>query len=562
MTLTQEMKQYANDMVDGTVRVNKYRKKAAERFLRDLENEDYYINEKNVELAIGLMEATFAHTKGSLRGRPFKLEKWQKWITFNLIGFELKNNPGERRFKEAFIYIPRKNGKTFFASALAWALVWIDAKTYANLNIVATKLDRAREAFDNILDNINRIGENKNFKILDNHAEHSIKREFADGGKIEIRALAADTKKADGLNGGLFILDEIHAYKSVQDYEVYAEATKSYTNKLVLGITTAGADQNSFCYERMMACKDILDGKAVDENYFVFICEADNPDDYLDAYQHEIANPNYGVSIRPQDIMRDAQKASFDAQTRTNFLNKSLNIYVDSLEAYFNIDEFQESDECYDWTVDDLAKLPIKWFGGVDLSKMYDLTAACLYGNYKGVDICITHAFFPRTQAMHKAVDDNIPLFGWEDDGFLTMCNSEVVEYYDVVNWFKMMREKGFRVKHVGFDPKFGVEFVPLMKNEKFKMVETPQRALNKNQGARRIERQAKKKKFYYLHSEAYEYCVRNVKGTEIVDGALKYEKIAYNRRIDLFDASVFAAYELEQSLNKSDKFNKFVDSL
>lgn len=560
--LTDEITQYANDMINGAVLVNKYRKKAAERLLRDLENPDYFINEDNVEFAIGLIEATFSHTKGTLRGQPLKLEMWQKFILYNVIGFELTKNPGERRFKEAFIYIPRKNGKTFFVSALAWALVWLDNKDYAVLNIVATKLDRAKEAFENILDNIRSIGEAKNFKILDNNAEHSIKRDFGDGGKIEIKALAADTKRADGINGGLFILDEIHAYKSIGDYEVYTDAMKAYTNKLLLGITTAGSDQNSFCYNRLQYCKDILDGKAVDEQYFVFICEADDPKDFLNPVQHEMANPNYGVSIRPQDIMRDAQKAQFDSQTRTNFLNKSLNIYVDSLDAYFNIDEFRESDKEYNWSIEKLSKLPIKWYGGADLSVMHDLTAACLYGHYKGVDICITHAFFPKAEAMHKAREDKIPLFGWEDDGFLTMCNSEVVEYQDVAKWFIKMREMGFKIKRVGFDPKFGQEFVPLMKNNHFKMLETPQSLFVKSQGFRRIERQVKKKQFYYLHSEAYEYCVKNVKGIEMVDQAIKYEKIEKNTRIDLFDCSVFAAYEMEKDLNKSEKFKKYVDSL
>ena len=559
--LKNEITEYANQMIDGTVKVNKYRKKAAERFINDLNNPNFIINERNVEFAIGLIEATFSHTKGSLRGQPLKLENWQKFILFNLIGFELADNPGERRFKEAFIYIPRKNGKTFFASALAWALVWLDAKDYAVLNIVATKTDRALEPFNNILDNIVRIGERKNFKVLDNNAEHSIKRDFEDGGKIEIKALAADTKRADGINGGLFILDEIHAYKSVGDYEVYTDAMKAYTNKLLIGITTAGADQNSFCYNRLQACKDILDGKALDEQYFIFICEADDPNDYQNPYQHEIANPNYGVSIRPQDIKRDSQKAMFDSQTRTNFLNKSLNIYVDSLSSYFNIDEFQESDNQYDWNLEQLSKLPIRWYGGADLSKQFDLTASCLYGNYQGVDISITHAFFPRTEAIRKANDDNIPLFGWEQNGWLTMCNSQIVEYQDVINWFKKMRSMGFNIKHIGFDPKFGQEFVPLMKREHFRMVETPQRILTKSQGFKRIEKQVKKKMFYYLHNEAYEYCIRNVRGLEAPDDAIKYEKVAPNRRIDLFDCSVFAAYEMEKEITQRDNLTKYWNS-
>ena len=123
------------------------------------------------------------------------------------------------------------------------------------------------------------------------------------------------------------------------------------------------------------------------------------------------------------------------------------------------------------------------------------------------------------------------------------------------------MRGNGFKIHHVGFDPKFGQTFIPMMESRRFRMVETPQRVLIKSQGFRRIEVQAKKKKFYYLHSEAYEYCLKNVKGIEAVDDAIKYEKISYNRRIDLFDASVFAAYEMEKDLKHRDSLKNYWSS-
>ncbi|MDS2909720.1 terminase large subunit, partial [Streptococcus pneumoniae] len=100
------------------------------------------------------------------------------------------------------------------------------------------------------------------------------------------------------------------------------------------------------------------------------------------------------------------------------------NIFTNSMNAYFNPDEFIASDSCYDWSLEELARLPIRWYGGADLSRLHDLTAAALYGVYndgeKDVDICITHAFFPRINAQKKANDDGIPLFGWQSDGWLT----------------------------------------------------------------------------------------------------------------------------------------------
>ena len=152
--------------------------------------------------------------------------------------------------------------------------------------------------------------------------------------------------------------------------------------------------------------------------------------------------------------------------------------------------------------MEELAKLPIDWYGGADLSRMYDLTAAALYGKYNDVEIIITHGFFPVTQAAAKADEDNIPLYGWQDDGFLTLCNSPTVNVADVVNWFKDMRAKGFKIREVGHDRKFaGEEYYPLMKEAGFKIVEQPQMYFIKSKGFRKIEKAAKDGRLYYLHS-------------------------------------------------------------
>ena len=169
----------------------------------------------------------------------------------------------------------------------------------------------------------------------------------------------------------------------------------------------------------------VVSGTVKDDTLFVFIARADTDEngdcDYMSPIQHEKANPSYGVTIRPDDMMQEAFQAQNDPQQRKDFLSRSLNIYTSAMRAYFNIEEFRKSDGQYHWTLDELAKLPIDWYGGADLSKLHDLTAAALFGRYKDTDIIITHAFFPVVAAHIKADEDNIPLFGWEDDGWLTM---------------------------------------------------------------------------------------------------------------------------------------------
>ena len=210
----------------------------------------------------------------------FILQPFHKFITYNIVGFKHKGTD-ILKHHEALIYVPRKNVKTTFAAALAWALALYYRRSGSKVYVTSAALMQSLESFNFLTYNLDRMGESERtggtIKIIDNNNEHSIKANLPDG-SIFIRALAANPDAQDSLNCNIAIADEMHAYKKPKQYNLFKEAMKAYTNKLMIGISTAGDNEQLFLGQRLKYCRKVLNGTIEDEQYFIFMSCA-NPDE-------------------------------------------------------------------------------------------------------------------------------------------------------------------------------------------------------------------------------------------------------------------------------------------
>lgn len=549
---------------------------ACKRFLADLQDPRWDFRTDMAESIIEIIETLFCHQQGEdlsgrpMRGKPLILEPFQLFIIYNLCGFFLPDTD-IRRYQEAMWMLARKNGKTPFATAFCWAMGLWYSKSFSKIKTVAGSMKQNMEGFGFLSYNLHRLGLTviedaaHGLRVLDSSLGHSFSGSIWEG-QISFEALAYKPDIFDAFNANIVLLDELELYKNAIPYGRLKDATKAYSNKLILAVTTAGDDGTGFCAQRMAYCSKIVRGEitgADADRIFAFLARAD-PDpetqevNYLDPLNWQKANPNWGVTIRPEDMEASALQAMNDPQMRKEFLTRSLNVFVSSFKAWFNIDEFVRSDTRYNFTLPQLVKLVKSWYGGADLSKLHDLTAAAIVGEIpakaaattewtpkENVLVIIPHCWFPVVAAAEKADKDNIPLFGWKEDGWLDMPNEPSMDPTEPVKQFLAWKKAGFNIRKVGHDRKFARPYYAAMKKARFTVVDQPQLAIAKSEGLRYIEHKAKIGCLYYCHAEPFSYCVQNVRGQEKQDDVVMYDKVSPNARIDVFDASVFATIRM-----------------
>lgn len=363
---------YAGQVVAGVVPAGRYHRLACERHLRDRGREGTpgFPYRFRLELAERFFRfaSKLKHYKGEWAGTPIVLQPYQQFRLGSIFGW-VHQETGLRRFRTAYNELPRKQGKSLEAGVVVLYGAFFDGEPGAEAYTIATKRDQAKIVFNDAKKLVQSSGLKARIqvRVANLHREDT---------SSKLEPLGADHDSTDGLNPHIVIVDEFHAHKDRGLIDVMETATGARRQPLFFQITTAGDDPVSPCGDQHdYACK-VLDQTLVDETFFAFIAHADLEDDWLDERTWQKANPNWGVSIKPDDMRALATKAQGIPAAAATFKQKRLNIWVNASSPCLSVDGWRQG-QTRGWTpaleIPALKHEPC--YVGIDLASKIDLCA-------------------------------------------------------------------------------------------------------------------------------------------------------------------------------------------
>ena len=486
------VEEYARAIDAGQIDACKWVKLACRRHLDDLETQDergLYWDGDDAALNISFFEKRLCHSKGKLRGRPFILEPWEKFIIGSIYGWKRKAT-GLRRFREAWVEIPRKNGKTQIAAGVGLQQTDFDAEGAAEVYSAATKRAQAKLSFDEAKRMVKRSPDlKKRIQIYrDSLAVDSTDSKF--------EPLGADADTADGLNPSCLILDEVHAWKGREFWDVLDTSMGSRDQPLKFCITTAAVDsrQETVYDEQHKYAKNVLEGRFPDDSLFAIIYTIDEGDDWQDEKNWAKANPNLGVSVS-LDYLRDRHRKAKNSPTSINaFKRLYLNVRTASVAGWLPMDLW---DRCglAGWDVAEL--LGKDCFGGLDIANSSDLAAFVLVFPWQdGYRVlwwfwCPDEARDTRGQKLRDI------LAPWIDDELIEATEGNEIDFKRIEERIRECNSM-YSVKEIAFDPWNAKQLAQNLAAEGLTMFEFTQNMRNFNEPSKLLESLIRQGKFWH----------------------------------------------------------------
>ena len=408
-----------------------------------LEKGEYQFDLKKANKAIKFIENFCHHCEG--REDLLKLELWQKAIVCCIFGVVDENNI--RQFREVFIVVARKNGKTLFASAIIAYMAYIDGEYGAKIYCLAPKLEQANIVYDNFYQMLQKeselidISKKRRSDIYINETNTSVK------------PLAFNAKKSDGFNPHLVVNDELSSWAGdagLKQYEVMKSALGARKQPVILSISTAGYINDGIYDELMKRSTAFLKGNSKEKRLLPFLYIIDDIEKWNKMDELKKANPNMGVSVQEDFFKEEIAIAEISLSKKAEFLTKYCNIKQNSSVAWLDYDLIDKASNDT-LTLSDFRKCYA--VGGIDLSQTTDLTAATVViEKYKKL-YAFTQFFMPAARLEKAQATDGVPYDIFVKKGVLTLSGENYVNYKDVYDWFvNLITQYEIRTLKIGYD--------------------------------------------------------------------------------------------------------------
>lgn len=440
-----EILAYYQAICDGSIVVGKWIRKWYTYIVNGLENGSFFFNPKKAKAAIGFIEHFCRHHEGSLAPNLIKLELWQKAMISVLFG--IMDNDGNRMFREAFVVVGRKNGKTLLAASIAAYCAVLDGEYGARLYFVAPKLEQANLCYDAF------------YQIIDKDPELSklkLKRRtdvYFPASNTTAKPLAYSAQKSDGLNCHFVCADEVSAWRGdggLKFYEVLKSSFGARKQPLLLSITTAGYQNDGVYDELMKRATAVLNGSSNEKRFAPFIYQIDDVNKWNDINELRKSNPNLGVSVSVDYMLEEIAIAEGSLSKMAEFKCKYCNIKQNSSQAWI---EYQNLQKCIGAALDPKEHMHRYAVGGVDLSQTTDLTSACVVIEEKGKLLVFSHFWMPEARLDNGTEEDGVPYRQMIQRGFLSLSGENYVDYHDIYNWFvRFVEEMEILPLVIGYD--------------------------------------------------------------------------------------------------------------
>ena len=492
LSYTAAARQYAKDVVAGKVLTSKWVHLACQRQIKDLirfkgKESLYRFNPKLTAKSgrpfypadnLCAFIERLPHVKGPLAGEPIRLEPWQVFILTTVFGW-IKAD-GNRRFRRSYIEVPRGNAKSTLSSALALYMLAADGEGGSEVYSLATTRDQARIVFGDAQTMARKsAGFRSRFGVeVGAHNMNVMKT----GSKFE--ALSAEGSTLDGLNIHFGCIDELHAHKTRTVYDVVETGTGKRDNSLLWVITTAGSNRSGICYEVRTFVTRLLDGVFEDDSQFGIIYGLDEGDDWVTEASLIKANPNWGVSVRPEVLLPLQAKAMQLPSAVNNFKTKHLNEWVNADSSWMDMRAW---DRCANPSLTLAAYAGQPCWIGLDLASKVDIAALVLVFTHLEIDGA--YAVFGRYYLPEDTVhaNGNSQYQGWMNAGRLTVTPGNVIDFgwieADLIDFVSR-----HSVQAVAFDPFQATQLSTRMMSEGMPMIEVRPTVLNFSEPMKTLE--------------------------------------------------------------------------